>query len=317
MKKRNLPYPLKIASHTLRLPEYIKYFIGKHEQTDSVIDKLNSTVSDLTKRIETLEKSFEVSSRVGDRIADLQHQIATISVPSSKESTKQIINDTVSDNHKYDEFYKRFEDKFRGSEETITERLKEHLPLFNGLSTNLKKKPIIDIGCGRGELLGLLTDHGLHPVGVDMNEAMVARAKKSGYEAYATDAYSYLSGLKSSSVASITGFHIVEHIPFESLMEIFHESYRVMSREGFALFETPNPESLLVGAHTFYLDPPHQRPIPPQLRAFMLEYVGFSVEILYLHQIKKVDATKHSKSITSLFDTVYGYADYAVVARKL
>ncbi len=319
MKKRQLPYPLKIASHALKLPDYISYFIDKHKQTDAHIDRLTSTVDALQKDIDDLKVISDAAGRLGDRIADLQHQLHNASFinKSSTNQTQTVINDTVADNHRYAESYKKFEDRFRGSEDDISERLKEHLPLFTNLPPKLKKQPIVDIGCGRGELLGILAKNKLRPVGIDMNESMIKRAKDAGHEAHATDAYSYLAKRKSSSLAAITGFHIVEHIPFESLMEIFNEAYRTIDHGGFALFETPNPESLTVGAHTFYLDPSHQRPIPPQLLAFMLEYCGFSTEILYLHPIKDPTIKAINKNVDDLMRSVYGYADYAVLAKKI
>lgn len=163
--------------------------------------------------------------------------------------------------------------------------------------------------------MSVLTEHGFTAIGVDMNVEMVERAKSLGFKAYADDAESYLSKQNTNSLAGITGFHIVEHIPFESLMRIFTECYRTISREGIVLFETPNSRSLSVGANTFYLDPSHQRPIPPDLLAFMLEYVGFSTEIVPLHRIKP-EITSGSETLKELHETVFGFADYAVVGRK-
>ena len=48
--------------------------------------------------------------------------------------------------------------------------------------------------------------------------------------------------------------------------------------------ETPNPENVIVGASTFYLDPGHVRPLPPGLLSFLLEARGLaSVETRFLH----------------------------------
>ena len=35
-------------------------------------------------------------------------------------------------------------------------------------------------------------------------------------------------------------------------------------------------EALTVSAHTFYFDPSHRRPIPPELFQFLLEVEGFT-----------------------------------------
>ena len=53
----------------------------------------------------------------------------------------------------------------------------------------LKNKPVLDIGCGRGEMLGILGEHNLKAVGVDTNKAMVNHAVTKGYSVYAIDAF--------------------------------------------------------------------------------------------------------------------------------
>lgn len=313
------PYILRVASHTLRLPDYVSFFETRDRQTSEELLALQREVIELKTTVAALNANVTKLVNIDDRIVDLSHQVSTLSRnitenPGSP-SSKKVVNATVADDHTYDMFYKKFEDKFRGSEDEIRQRIAEHLPLFKALPKDIQKKPIVDIGCGRGEMLRVMKDAGFNAIGVDMNETMVERAKEAGYHAVNDDAYSYLATLKTGSLAAITGFHIVEHIPFESLMKIFSECYRTVGVGGFVLFETPNPESLSVGAHTFYLDPSHQRPVPPQLLSFMLEYVGFSSEIVRLHKSKEAPRNS-SKLSVELFDAINGNPDYAVVARK-
>ena len=59
--------------------------------------------------------------------------------------------------------YLGFEDQFRGSREDIRERLRDYLPIFAGASD------VLDVGCGRGELLDLLREHGINARGLDLN----------------------------------------------------------------------------------------------------------------------------------------------------
>ena len=318
-QNHKLPYPVKLVSHGLRLPAYIKFFEGKAALHDAQIQQLTTQVEHLNQELSATAESLRAYKKLDDRLTELQHQLSNLSADGvvSESERKTVVNATVSDNHRFDQFYKAFEDKFRGSEEIIKARLLEHLPLFTSLPASLRKKPIVDIGCGRGELLSVLKEGGLKAIGIDMNSAMVKRAIDDGFEAYAMDAQSYLSTLKSSSLAAVTGFHIVEHIPFEALMDIFAECYRTVAHNGFVLFETPNPETFSVGAHTFYLDPSHQRPVPPQLLAFMLEYSGFNTEIVRLHNIEETPDSIKSAVIKKLHKSAYGPADYAVIGRKV
>ena len=83
---------------------------------------------------------------------------------------------------------------------------------------------------------------------------------------------------------------------------------------GLLIMETPNPENIVVATRNFYLDPTHQRPIPPMLLAFVAEYAGFArVKTLRLQESKELV----NKGDVSLQDVFAGASpDYAVVAQK-
>ncbi|QQS20180.1 methyltransferase domain-containing protein [Candidatus Saccharibacteria bacterium] len=316
--KTKLGYPVKLLKHIYQLPHMAKRTEDAQTAMGNRIDELERLSREANERIVSILNTISVLPNLDSRILGLQHRLDVEKhlTKSRAPETIESVNNTVSDNHEFDYFYKLFEDKFRGSEEDIKERISEHLPLFLSLSPITKKLPIIDIGCGRGELLSLLKDNKLKAVGVDMNASMVQRAKKLGYDAVENDALSFLLEQKSSSLAAITGFHIVEHIPFEALLKIFEQCYRTVSPQGFVLFETPNPQAVTVGANTFYLDPSHQKPIPPQLLAFMLESVGFKPEIVPLHRVRP-EVNHQDKIIAEMYETLYGHGDYAVIARKV
>ena len=48
-------------------------------------------------------------------------------------------------------------------------------------------KPILDVGCGRGEWLELLRENHLQAYGIDSNVMMVERARSSGLDAQRGD----------------------------------------------------------------------------------------------------------------------------------
>lgn len=319
--KTRLLYPLRVISHLARLPRYVSFFEGKNQVTESKLADLDILVAKLTAENAALRESqreathkFSTIDTLDNKVSDLMYKLSTKTKVDKKSQPEKIVNATVSDNHAFDNFYKKFEDRFRGGETVIKERVTEHLPLFNNLPAELKKKEIVDIGCGRGEFISVLTEAGFKATGVDMNGEMVERAKKLGLQAVEGDAQSYLGKQKTSSLAAITGFHIVEHIPFEALMDIFSECYRTIGRGGFVLFETPNPRALMVGANTFYLDPSHQRPVPSELLSFMLEYAGFQTEVLPLHRLE--EELPEGDPLHDVHEAIFGYGDYAVIGRK-
>ncbi len=174
-----------------------------------------------------------------------------------------------------DNFYLRLEQRFRGSESQIAQRLGQYIPLLESLEQN-SAVSALDLGCGRGEWLSILAQRQWRVRGVDLNASMVERCQKQGFEVHQQDALSCLKALPAESVTLISGFHIVEHMTFDALLEILGEAWRVLAPQGVLLFETPNPENLTVGAHTFYMDPSHRHPLPPQLLQFAAQEQGFA-----------------------------------------
>ena len=149
--------------------------------------------------------------------------------------------------------------------------------------------PVLDVGCGRGEWLGLLKENNITAKGLDFNDVMVNKCRDAGLAVVRSDAVAYLRGLESESLGMITGFHIVEHLPFTTMMALLDESLRVLKPGGMVIFETPNPENIMVGACSFYTDPSHINPIPPATLSFLVEDRGYeNIEVLRLHPNESV-----------------------------
>lgn len=215
------------------------------------------------------------------------------------------------------DFYKALEDRFRGSRETIAERLSVYQPLLAAHFPQVQAGQLraIDIGCGRGEWLELLTQAGWSCKGVDTDVRMLEHCRALGFDVEGVDAIDYLAGLPEASVALVTGFHIVEHLPTGSVIELLRQVRRVLVPDGLAILETPNPENLMVGAHLFYLDPTHERPVPPLLLQFMGEFTGFGTsEILRLHPAAASPLEPQDKLGAHLGPFFWGPHDYALLA---
>jgi SAM-dependent methyltransferase len=282
-------------------------------------EELKQTKNHFDKQVATLEAKEDASS---NRLSDVMHQISSVTRAASKQTkaaSQSSSKEVLADNHLLDKFYVEFENNFRGTEEEIYERLEEYVPrIKSAVKKTGGKLPVLDIGCGRGEFNSLMTKNKIRSIGLDLNEAMVKHIIDRGGEAVLQDAASYLRAQKSNSFSAITGFHIVEHIPFDDLVEIFDECYRVLAPGGIIIFETPNPENLGVGAHTFYMDPSHLHPLPPALLEFTVKQRGFpEVEIHRLHPKKLPGgAPKGNKLIADMATKLYGPQDYAVIAQK-
>lgn len=213
-----------------------------------------------------------------------------------------------------DDFYRTFEDKYRGTRELIKSRLEVYLPFIRPLLELYPNGAIVDVGCGRGEWLELTSQHGFHPQGVDIDDGMLQNCRELGLNVTMEDALVFLKKLPDESQAVISGFHIVEHLPFNQLRQLVQEAKRTLTPGGLLILETPNPENLIVGTSSFYLDPTHHRPIPPELLHFITEYYGF-----YRKKIVRLQEPVNliDNPATSLMDVMRGVSpDYSIIAQK-
>ena len=118
------------------------------------------------------------------------------------------------------DFYILFENQFRGSRELIRSRLDEYKSFFEPLAKRYPHSQALDIGCGRGECLELLSGYGFEVKGVDLDNDMIECCKELHLNATKCDGIKYLSKLESNSHSIITALHVVEHMPFELMMEL-------------------------------------------------------------------------------------------------
>ena len=228
---------------------------------------------------------------------------------------------TVADEaqHVLDALYGAFEDQFRGTRAEIKERLGVYLALLRQAQLGAATRPILDVGCGRGEWLELLHEEGLWGQGVDRNRVLVEQCRRRGLTVVESDALRYLRSLPDASVGAVTGFHIIEHLALEELIKLLDETVRVLRAGGVAIFETPNPRNVLVGSHTFYLDPTHRNPLPSAVMQFLAEARGLCrVEILELHPCPKASHVQDADlDVAKRFNEYfYGPQDYAVIGWK-
>lgn len=213
-----------------------------------------------------------------------------------------------------DAAYEEFESLFRGNYKEITNRMKVYLDLIPKVKNGLALTAL-DLGCGRGEWLRLITSQGYSITGVDMRLDAVTHCNDNGLSAIKSEALTYLLNEPDKSLSLITGFHIIEHIQFNHLLKVFKECFRALKADGVVIFETPNLKNILVGSGDFYLDPTHRIPLHPLTMQFFLKKAGFkSVEIQYVGE----KLINHNDVVfNDLNDYVNIPRDYALVCKKL
>lgn len=210
----------------------------------------------------------------------------------------------------HDALYAALEDRFRGTREDVKERLRFYLPF-------IKDAPVLDAGCGRGEWLELLREKDVKATGVDKNRVLIEQCRERGLEVVEEDVLVYLRGLPEKSLGAVTGFHIIEHISLDQLLSLLDEVMRVLIPGGVVIFETPNPDNVLVGSNFFYFDPTHRHPLPSQLMHFLFESRGFdSIEVVNLHPWETARLKGDTELAGRFNDYFFGPMDYAILGRK-
>ncbi len=237
---------------------------------------------------------------------------------SKPSEQKQLETFIEEESHLLDAFYVAFEDRFRGSREEILDRQKLYLPYLAESKLDKENSLILDIGCGRGEWLELLQNTGYKAKGIDLNRVMVEQCCARNLDAIEGNAIAHIKSLPDASLGAITGFHIIEHMPFESLIQLFDEALRVLYSGGLVILETPNPNNILVGSCNFYFDPTHRNPLPSEMIRFVAESRGLqSVNIVNLNPVLDEEQLQKSDLPKPLDRYFYGAQDYAIIGYKL
>jgi len=254
--------------------------------------------------------------RLNREIASKAASTATAAGASS--ATASDVAASATADRRLDALYVALEDALRGSREDIKARLAPYIDRVSLAGVGRSNAPILDVGCGRGEWLELLKENHLAAYGIDSNTVMIDRAKSLGLDARRADLQQHLVGLPDDALSGLTAFHVIEHLPFETLVEFFHQTFRVLQPGGILILETPNPETMRVGATTFYNDPTHRNPITPVLLHFLVEHHGFKeLEILRLHPFPHSNRLHDTGRDTAHLNIViFGHQDYAIIARR-
>lgn len=276
--------------------------------------RLNASLEDYRRDTQMVRQDLlGQQQRLNVLLADLRDKVARGGL--SPEQEFQLATHASA---KLDAFYLAFENAARGDEADIREQLSVYLPYLTEVGVISESAPVLDIGSGRGEWLGLLRDEGLAARGVDISPVLAQHCSDQGLEVVVADAVAHLRTLADASLGAVTSFHVIEHLPFETLYDLVEECHRVLVPGGLVIFETPNPENLMVGSHTFYHDPTHRNPITPTLIDFLLRHLGLDrIEIMRLHPYPAEARVVGMDPLTDRVNGAFcGPQDFAILGYK-
>lgn len=189
--------------------------------------------------------------------------------------------------------------------------------------------PVVDIGCGRAELLQVLAGRGVEVIGVDTDGGMVAEGRARGLRIEHTDAVSFLRSAEPNSLGAIFSAHVAEHLELDVLISFIELALSRLKPGGLFVAETPNPQSLIVLGNSYILDPTHVRPLHPSLFSFLCETAGYRDVRLHFYApatgyhlgfVDDPHAPEWVKQLNENFrrlnEVLFGPQEYAVIATK-
>jgi SAM-dependent methyltransferase len=225
--------------------------------------------------------------------------------------------------------YLGFEDRFRGSREEIRRRLTDYLPVFSGASD------VVDVGCGRGELLELFREAGIGARGIDANERMASVCRERGLQVEQADALGYLRTLTDRSLGGLVAIQVVEHFQPEYLMAFLEAAFHALRPGAPLVLETINPACWMAFFETYLRDLTHARPLHPDTLRFLAEASGFTgLEISFRAPVREEDRLPRvdgpvsaDRALRAIVDALNAHADqlnarlfssmdYALIARR-
>ncbi|MFQ5718121.1 MAG: methyltransferase domain-containing protein, partial [Acidobacteriota bacterium] len=257
-----------------------------HEQAAQL-----QTLRVLVERLQDAARAGEKTWQQASQDLAARQQAAIEATQAALEQIRQRLGVPGVQPSGLDRFYRDLEERFRGPFDLIKERQKRYLPVVARARAGSTSRPVLDLGCGRGEWLQILAENGLVARGIDRNKAVLASCRQLGLAVEAVDLFDYLEKLPDASVGAVTAFHVLEHLPFEQIMQLLHETARVLAAGGVGIFETPNPANLGVASYSFHFDPSHLTVLPGPLLQFMAEHQGLShIEVEEIHPVARPDS---------------------------
>jgi SAM-dependent methyltransferase len=260
---------------------------------------------------ESADRSAAAEERSSRALAELEERLLRVerrgsSAPLAQTVAGQPRAASVPD-------YFAFEARMRGSTAQVRERQRVYVDDFR------EAAPVLDVGCGRGELLSLLRESGIESRGVDADSDMVEYARGEGLDVEQVDALPYLEGLEDDSLGGMFAGQVVEHLPPPALVRLLELAAQKLRPGGLFVAETINPLSPLA-LRNYFADLTHAQPLVPETLELLARQAGFrEVETRFLNEPAEKLAIPDDPALGAnarlLNDLLFGPLDYAVLAR--
>jgi SAM-dependent methyltransferase len=316
----------RVKSVLLRL--LWRQFDDLARQTNTALRSARAEAAEASSRLradlaqESSRLSAELADTKGDladRVTDVDARLARLELRLTELEADAAVGSSLPAGPMA---YASFEDRYR-PEAQVRERQAIYRDALTG------RRRVVDLGCGRGELLGLLRELDVPAYGVEVDADFVAHARANDLEIVQQEAVTHLETLEPGAVDTIVASHVIEHLPPATFFRLIELAAEKLADNGLMILETPNPTSVLGGSVNFHRDPTHVHPIHPDTLAFLCEQAGFSeIEVRPLVPVPadqrlpepapgEGELAAHVDSVVGqLNEFLYGNLDYALFARK-
>jgi 2-polyprenyl-3-methyl-5-hydroxy-6-metoxy-1,4-benzoquinol methylase len=204
---------------------------------------------------------------------------------------------------------------FRGSYQTIRERLQQHAYHLSRISAVENRG--LDLGCGRGEWLEICKEFNVNVTGVDQSASLIGDLSRKGFDVVCSNASDYLNSQPDESFHIVSSFHMLEHLVLGDVFELLRQVFRILTPGGLFVAETPNTLNLHVVTSTFWIDPTHIRPIHPEQFRYLLNDAGFTdITFTYLNPLHSKVAITGLNQLDHILQAYFGPQDLGIYAQR-
>ncbi|HUC17812.1 MAG TPA: methyltransferase domain-containing protein [Acetobacteraceae bacterium] len=188
----------------------------------------------------------------------------------------------------------------------------QHFWYYDGLTRHLrfaKGAGVLEIGFGDGRFLDWCRSRGLAPVGVEIQEAAVAKAVALGHEVY-KGPFSSSTLAPGRQFQMIVCLDVLEHLTINEIRELFRNTISHLAADGRYLVRFPNGNSPFVGPHQFS-DSTHKIVLTPGMMQQLTKPLGLQVEHAFNDRILPGPFVKQCRrrlayGLRSTFEAVIG-----------
>ena len=192
-----------------------------------------------------------------------------------------------------DALYFNISNAFRGPENVVYNTVGLFYSYVEDAVRKNPSLPFVDFGCGRGEFLDILKEHGITCLGIDLNQVSAQRAIDHGHKVVIGDGISYLQNREDSSISGLSMIMVSEHIEFSLMFDAIFLFQKKIAVGGPLLINTINPYCFERYGN-FHIDPSHINYLPPDTYKLVMEMAGFNhIKVIWTEPIRSCISNQH------------------------